>query len=44
MHIAENNNYSQLIGKISETFTQRRNNASIAVNQHLVNTYWKIGQ
>ena len=38
------NNYGNLVDRISDTYTQGRNNATIAVNQYLVETYWKIGQ
>jgi predicted nuclease of restriction endonuclease-like (RecB) superfamily len=37
-------NYQGLISQISETFKQGQRNATIAVNSHLVDTYWKIGQ
>jgi len=44
MKIVDNKNYNQLINKISETYIHGRTSASISVNQHLVNTYWQIGQ
>lgn len=44
MEIAKSNSYHELIGLISETYTKGRNNAAIAVNQYLVDTYWNIGQ
>lgn len=44
MMIPAKNNYGNLVNRISDTYTQGRNNATIAVNQYLVETYWKIGQ
>lgn len=44
MMIPAKNNYGNLVDRISDTYTQGRNNATIAVNQYLVETYWKIGQ
>ena len=44
MEIAKSNNYHELIELISETYIKGRNGAAIAVNQHLVETYWNIGQ
>jgi len=38
------NSYKGLVSHISEIYIQGREKASIAVNTHLVNTYWKIGQ
>ncbi len=37
-------NYEVLLDRISEAYTKGRNNAAIAVNQYLVDTYWNIGQ
>ena len=37
-------NYKGLVSHISEIYVQGRAKAAIAVNTHLVNTYWKIGQ
>jgi predicted nuclease of restriction endonuclease-like (RecB) superfamily len=37
-------NYSQLLEQIAAVYQEGRSNAVIAVNQHLVNTYWLIGQ
>ena len=36
--------YTNLVSHISEIYIQGREKASIAVNTHLVDTYWKIGQ
>ncbi len=36
--------YSQLIKLIAETYQHGQHAASVAVNAHLVQTYWKIGQ
>lgn len=44
MQIAESKNYYELVELISETYIKGRNNAAIAINQHLVETYWNIGQ
>ena len=37
-------NYKGLVSHISEIYVQGREKATIAVNTHLVDTYWKIGQ
>ena len=37
-------NYKGLISQISEIYNKGREKATIAVNTHLVDTYWKIGQ
>ncbi|OYT11944.1 MAG: hypothetical protein B6I19_10600 [Bacteroidetes bacterium 4572_114] len=42
--IKSDNNYQALITQISDTYRQGQRNATIAVNSHLVETYWKIGQ
>jgi predicted nuclease of restriction endonuclease-like (RecB) superfamily len=42
--ITQNNNYKELVQQISETFRQGQRQAVIAVNSHLVDTYWKVGQ
>jgi predicted nuclease of restriction endonuclease-like (RecB) superfamily len=42
--IPAKNKYGNLVERISDTYTQGRKNATIAVNQHLVETYWRIGQ
>jgi UDP-N-acetyl-D-mannosaminuronic acid transferase (WecB/TagA/CpsF family) len=39
-----NTNYPQLVSQISETFEQGQQQAVIAVNSHIVVTYWKVGQ
>ncbi|GHT03634.1 hypothetical protein AGMMS49525_09050 [Bacteroidia bacterium] len=39
-----NPNYTQLVSQISETFEQGQQQAVIAVNRHIVVTYWKVGQ
>lgn len=44
MEIVNSNKYHELVEHISETYTKGRNNAAIAVNQYLVDTYWNIGQ
>ncbi|MCK5851923.1 DUF1016 family protein [bacterium] len=42
--IKSDNNYQSLIRQISDTYKSGQKNATIAVNSHLVETYWKIGQ
>lgn len=37
-------NYKNLLGRISDTYAQGRTCAYQAVNAHLTETYWKIGQ
>src|ERR1035437_7724621 len=44
MEVTVLKNYDQLIHQISETFLQGQKNAVTAVNSHLVETYWHIGQ
>jgi len=44
MEISKSNNYHELVELISETYIKGRNSAAIVVNQHLVQTYWNIGQ
>jgi hypothetical protein len=39
-----NTDYSQLVLQISETFEQGQQQAILAVNSQLVETYWMIGQ
>jgi predicted nuclease of restriction endonuclease-like (RecB) superfamily len=36
--------YDRLVNRISETYTSGRSAATLAVNQHLVTTYWEIGR
>jgi len=38
------NNYLNLLNSISDTYTNGRQKAVIAVNSNMVDTYWKIGQ
>ena len=40
----QENAYQELIRKISETCTQGQKQAVLAVNNHLIDTYWKVGQ
>jgi predicted nuclease of restriction endonuclease-like (RecB) superfamily len=42
--LSNKNEYSALVRQISETFVQGQRGAVIAVNTHLVSTYWKVGQ
>lgn len=39
-----NKSYTNLVLNISDTYNHGRNNAAVAVNSHLVDTYWQIGQ
>jgi predicted nuclease of restriction endonuclease-like (RecB) superfamily len=36
--------YQQLVSQISDTFVHGQQQATLAVNTHLVTTYWKVGQ
>jgi predicted nuclease of restriction endonuclease-like (RecB) superfamily len=38
------NTYQGLVNQISETFVQGQRQAVIAVNSHIVDTYWKVGR
>ena len=38
------NNYQNLVSQISETYSKWHQNAVLAVNSNMVDTYWKIGQ
>lgn len=38
------NNYLNLLNSISDTYTNGRQKAIMAVNSNMVDTYWKIGQ
>ena len=38
------NTYQVLVNQISEVYVQGKRQAVIAVNSHLVDTYWKVGQ
>lgn len=38
------NTYQGLINQISETYLEGQKQAVIAVNIHLVDTYWKVGR
>jgi predicted nuclease of restriction endonuclease-like (RecB) superfamily len=42
--IVQNKDYTELVQQISETFQNGQRQAVIAVNSHLVDTYWKVGQ
>ena len=37
-------NYQELVAQISEIYQQGQQSAILAVNAHLVNTYWRIGE
>ncbi len=38
------NNYNNLVSKISNTYVEGRQQAVAAVNQHITETYWKVGE
>jgi len=40
----DNSTYSQLLNQISATYKEGRSGASVAVNRHLLQTYWSIGK
>ncbi len=42
--ISQNEYYQKLLEQITNVYQQGRQSAVIAVNSHLVNTYWLIGQ
>jgi len=42
--ITRNAGYEGLVEQISEVYEQGRRQAVIAVNSHLLDTYWKVGQ
>jgi predicted nuclease of restriction endonuclease-like (RecB) superfamily len=42
--VKDTNNYSHLIEKISDRYTEGQRQAIISVNVHLLETYWQIGQ
>ena len=44
MSLASSDNYQQLLEQISHTYTQGRVAAMQAVNTHLIETYWQVGQ
>lgn len=44
MNLASSDNYQQLLEQISHTYTQGRVAAMQAVNTHLIETYWQVGQ
>jgi len=43
-NIQEVNNYDKLVSQISETYVSGRQKAIAAVNQHITETYWKVGE
>ncbi|MDR2804240.1 MAG: hypothetical protein LBB85_01145 [Dysgonamonadaceae bacterium] len=40
----QNTDYQQLVSQISDIFVQGQRQSVVAVNAHLVTTYWKVGQ
>ncbi len=40
----KNKDYQQLISQISDTFVLGQKRSVLAVNTHLIETYWKIGE
>ncbi len=43
-NIVKDKGYKELLSKIGKTYEQGKQSAVLAVNTHLVNTYWLIGQ
>ncbi len=43
-NIKEVNNYDKLVSQISETYVSGKKKAVAAVNQHIIETYWKVGE
>jgi predicted nuclease of restriction endonuclease-like (RecB) superfamily len=44
MELIPKNDYQSLLSQIAETYQQGQQRAVLAVNTHLVETYWQIGQ
>lgn len=44
MDIIKNKDYENLLSQISATYTHARKQVAVTLNQHLVQTYWTIGQ
>jgi hypothetical protein len=44
MELVPKNDYQTLISQIAATYQQGQQRAVLAVNTHLVETYWQIGQ
>ncbi len=42
-NIVKDKGYKELLSKIGKTYEQGRRSATVAVNTHLLNTYWTIG-
>lgn len=42
--IITSNNYDKLVSQISETYVSGKQKAITAVNQHITETYWKVGE
>lgn len=38
------NNYDKLVSQISETYVSGKQKAIAAINQHITETYWKVGE
>jgi hypothetical protein len=38
------NDYRQLVSQISDAFVQGQRKSALAVNTHLVTTYWTVGK
>jgi predicted nuclease of restriction endonuclease-like (RecB) superfamily len=43
MELSKDNDYQELLGRISQTYTEGRLRAYQAVDKHMTETYWKIG-
>ena len=44
MELIPKTDYQNLVSQIAETYQQGQQKAVLAVNTHLVETYWQIGQ
>jgi hypothetical protein len=42
--LGQSDDYQRLLGQISDTYTERRIQATQVVNAQLIQTYWAIGQ
>ncbi len=43
-NIPTDNSYKNLVSKISETYVRGKQKAIATVNQHITETYWKVGE
>lgn len=43
MELTKDNDYQELLGRISQTYDEGRLRAYQAIDKHMTETYWKIG-